>query len=201
MIEGDEYYEYIDFCSGLTEEPEIVKALKGNVIKKIARSCNPAILNDYVDEEGNQKNNVFDFLSGTILFFLENDDVIGFYIEENKHSIVAWYTVHDGIKYNAADYIHELNFNHISHDDPLYSNSGEWDHIVEHKINKISIIDYDDGQCRRDFRDSFQKAIIFETDDGDMVISYLPGRGEVLQLVKKSQIPKEIWDNSKIIEL
>ena len=201
MTEGEECYEYISFCSGLTEEPEIVKTLKNNLIKKIVRACNSRILDYCVNKGDIKKNDVFNLLPETILFFLENDDVIGFYTQVHKYSIAAWYVVHDGVKYNTENYIHELNSIHISHDDPLYSNNGEWDHVVGHKIKKISIIDYDDGRHRRDFRDSFQKAVIFETDDGDMVISDLPGRGAVLPLINKSQIPKEILDNSKIIEL
>ncbi|VAW58492.1 hypothetical protein MNBD_GAMMA11-708 [hydrothermal vent metagenome] len=193
--------KYIKFCSGLTESPEIVKALKENVITKIVRVCNPITIDRFISKNGVIKNNIFNVLSGTVLFFLENDDAIGFDIDDNKFSIVSWYAIHNGEKYNTEYFIHDLGLSYISHNDPLYSRSGEWDHVVGHKIKKIRIIDYDDGRHRRDFKDSFQKAIVFETDDGDMVISDLPGVRTVLPLIRKSKIPKEIWDNSKIIEI
>jgi len=193
--------KYIKFCSGLTENPEIVKALKENVIKKIVRVYHSSTLNEFVNEKGIKENDIFNVLPGTLLFFLENDNSIGFDIDDNKLSIVSWYAIHNGERYNTEYYIHDLEFSYLAHDDSLYSNSGEWDHIVGHKIKKIIVIDYDDGRHRRNFKDSFQKAIVFETDDGDMVISDLPGRGAVLPLIRKSQIPKEILDGSKIIML
>jgi len=193
--------EYIKYCSGLTEEPEIVKSLKNNVVKKIVRVHHSSTLDELVGINGIKKNNIFNIIPGTVLFFLENDDAIGFNIDENKFSIVSWYVIHDGVKYSTEHYIQGLDFSYMLHNDPLYSNSGEWDHIVGHKIKKISIVDYNDGRHRRDFKDSFQRAIVFETIKGDFVLSYLPGRGEAFPIIKKSKIPKKILNNSKIIEL
>ncbi len=193
--------KYIKFCSGLTENPEIVKILKENLIKKIVRMHHSSTLDELVNGKGIKKGNIFNVIPGTMLFFFENEDAIGFDIDENKFSIVSWYAIHNGEKYNTEYYIHDLELSSLSHNDTMYSNNGEWDHIVGHKIKKISIIDYDDGRHRRNFKDSFHRAIVLETDDGDMVLSYLPGRREAFPLIRKSQIPKEILDNSKIIEL
>jgi len=193
--------EFIKYCSGLSENNEIIKSLKNNVIRKIARVYNKITIDRYINEDGVPENSLFNVLPGTVLFFLENDDVIGFDINANKKSIVSWYAINNGIKYNTEYYIHDLGLSYILHNDSLYSNSNEWMHIIGHKIKKINIIDYDDGRYRRDFKDSFQRAIIFETIKGDLALSYLPGRGEAFPLIKKSQIPKKILDNSKIIEL
>jgi len=185
---------------GLTETSEILKSLREFKVENIVRVHGRTIFDDYMKDKDISINDFFDILPGAILVYLENGDVIGFDINEIKHSIVVWYDVHKGVEIDTEYHIRELS-SYISQDDITYSHKDEWNHIVGHKMKKISVIDYDDGRYKRSFNDSFQRAIVLETDAGDMVLSYLPGRGEAFPLIRKSQIPKEIWDNSKIIEL
>jgi len=192
--------EFIEECFGLTQSPDIVKALKTFTIKNIVRAYNTLTLERYAQDKKNiLTHDYFDMLPGTILVHLDNNDIIGFQYDDNKDSIIVWYDTHQGVKYHTPYYVQELS-NFMSYDDPVYSRKENWKNLIGNKLTKICILENKEDDIRY-FDDAFQRAIILESEKENIVLSSLPEFLYPLCIIKKSQISQNILNKSKLIEL
>lgn len=189
-----------EYCSGITQNPDIVKSLKTSTVVKIIRAHYEGALNYFLEKTPSE--DAFDFIGGTLLFQLSNGDVIGFFRDQVKNSVICWFDTHDGIEADTDHYDREWS-NFIDYDDPIYSKKNNWDHVVGEKITSIKVLITDQGE-KKYFDDSLQRAVILETEKGDMVFSYclldLPS-GSPTPLTRKKDIAQEIWGKAQIIEL
>jgi hypothetical protein len=192
-------------CFGLTEAKDIVHTLKSNTIEKIVRAYNPYALEMSIKDSKSVLNTsaIFNVLIGELLFYLSNGDVIGFHAEDMKHSIVAWYEVHQGKQEEECYFLRDL-CSYMRHDDPVYSHKDNLAHIIGNPITSIKVVVYEKMNEVVRFNDSSQRGIIIETAKGHMVMSYGLDELPVLApftLCQKSDIPQEIWDKATIIEV
>ena len=190
-------------CDGLTEASEIVKTLKSSPIKKIVRAYNSATLERIVKDYNPERRSIFNLISGTLLLYLQNNDIVGFHLEDMKESIVAWDELHQGVQNDECYYLRDL-CSYMNHDDFNYSYKDNWRHIINESIKSIKVLVYVEEGDRAEFIDSCQKGIIFETDRGHMVISSGLDKSPIpapFALCLKSDIPPEIWEKAKIIEV
>ena len=191
-----------EFRNGITENLEIVNALKNNSILKIERVSNPNTIRRFEDKKGIKKSKIFNLMPGTVLIHLDNGDVIGLDGEELKESVVVWFDHHDGINDDTVYYFRECA-EFMSYDDSIYSSNDDWTHLIGEKINSIQILIVSENK-KKIFVDSFQKVIILNTSKGDIVFSFcildLPNSSS-FPLARKVDIPQQLWDISEIIEL
>jgi len=193
----DEEYRF-----GLTESPEIVKALKQHTIKNIVRAYNKITLDDYIEKDSHiPVTSFFNRIPGVILLYLDNDDIIGFAGEDIKGSVVVWFDTKDGV-HDYTTYYDREYFSFMQHNDITYADKDNWSDIVGHVVTNIQVLKVDRNEKQR-MPDSLQRGIILETPNGNMLISFclrLPNGG-VLALNKKSDITDEIWNCTEVIQL
>ena len=192
-----------EFRDGLTENLQIINALKSYAITNITRISDPYSIERYKKKIDTVKQSeIFNLLPSVLLFHLENGDIIGFYGDDLKDSVVTWFDTCNGIEDDTTYYYRDWA-EYMSYNDPIYSTDDNWSHMIGQKVNKIQVLTIERGEIKR-FPDSLQRAIILETNRGDMVISFcllnLPS-GSSFPLTRKADLPSELWGKALITEL
>ncbi|GLQ32682.1 hypothetical protein [Litoribrevibacter albus] len=186
--------------NGLTENKDIIKSLKSNKIENIQRVYYKSSLKEWEAEKKQNLSTYFNLECDTVLITLSNADTIGFGVDDVKDSIVSWLDVHNGIEDDTQYYYRDWS-SLLTYDDPTYSNKDSWTGFIGEKITRIRVLTIDLGGIKR-FNDSFQRAIILETNKDHIILSFcLKGiEGSYFPISKLEDFPQELMDKAVITE-
>ncbi len=187
--------------NGLTENKDIIRSLKNNDITNINRVYFKRSLKEWEEEKEQNLNTYFNLECNTILLTLSNADTIGFGVDDVKDSIVTWLDVHNGNEDDTQYYYRDWS-TLLNYDDPIYSNKDIWAGFIGEKITRIRVLTIDLGGIKR-FDDSFQRAIVLETENDGLVLSYglKEIEGSYFPISKLGDFPQELMDKAVITEL
>ena len=191
-----------EYRDGITKNLEIVNVLKNNTIVKILRISDSYSISRYENNQLTKNNEIFNLIPKPILIYLSNGDVVGFYGDELKESVVTWFDIRNGVEDDTTYYCRDWA-EYLPHNDSIYSKDENWSHIIGEKIINIKVLIIDQGE-KKMFPDSLQRVVILETKKGEMVISYCVLNLPVVSffpLTRLADFPKELWNKAKIIEL
>lgn len=190
--------ELIDPCYELSKNVDIIKSLKLSPINKIVKAySNTDLVEEIKNTPHSSIDEIFNKLPGTVLFHLANDEIIAFAGCHDRDTIVCWYDFRRGIHYRTY-YPYQTNSEYMQHDDAKYAPLNNWSHILGKSLSKLRVLEYDSGR-RPGVISKFEKAIIFETEGGNMVLSYM--LMDMFSLSTLEKIPDKFLVSSKIIEL
>ena len=191
-----------EYRDGLTENKIVVDALKKHNIVKIVQAYSPGVLDLWLEEQKVPVDEIFNYLSGALLFHLDNGDVVGFAGDTLKCSVVSWFDTYNGQE-DDTNYYDRDWYSYMDSADSEYSSIDNWSHMINEKIISVTVLVIDQGE-KKYFNDSLQRLVILETKKGDMVLSYmlfdLLG-GPSFPFTRKADIPCDIWNKAKIVQL
>ncbi|GAA3918685.1 hypothetical protein [Litoribacillus peritrichatus] len=187
--------------NGLTENENIIRSLKNNIVVNVQRVYFKSSLKEWLEDKKQNLSTYFNLECNSILVTLSNADIIGFADDDVKDSIVTWFDTQNGIEDDTQYYDREWS-TLLDYDDPVYSNKDTWAVLIGEKVTRIRVLSIDLGGIKR-FDDSFQRAIILETEKGGLVLSYglKEIEGSYFPISKLEDFPQELMDKAEIIEL
>ena len=185
---------------GLTLDKGIVNALKENKITNISRPQSEFGLRKYRARVDLADNEVFTYLGSLIYIHLECGDIVAFRANDVKNSIVTWFDVKDGVK----EHVHgQSTGDEMQYDDPKYSEKERFQGIINEKILSIKVFTRKQPENIKNFIDSDEIAILFESAKSNMLLAF---RGNfkyktVMPVLKLEEAPEGFFDGTEIIEL
>ncbi|MBJ7554740.1 hypothetical protein [Marinomonas spartinae] len=186
---------------GLTINDQIVSTLKENKIVDIVKPYSEFGMSRYKKRRNVSEEDLFGYGGNSIFIYLENEDVIGFTVDDVKRSVVAWFDIRNGIKTNT--YLARVG-NSFKYDHPKYSNKKKWIGMIEEKIISIKVFVRKTEEGSKNFYDSDEIAVLLENSKDNMIISYTSSSfkySSSMPVVKLEDVPDGFFDGTEVIEL